>query len=78
MTQRHTHHEAARMARGYADRAVKRQQRATGTHGPPVPWITLYLQSYRRLTGRPRYAGPTPVWVALPTRRHGSVTRGQR
>lgn len=60
-----THDAAAAAARKYADRATARDRRRTGKQGPPIPWITLYMAQYRRLTGRKRYAGPRPVRVPV-------------
>lgn len=61
------HHVAAEKARGYADRTVRRTEQQVSRRGDkaprPTPWIDLYLRRYRSLTGRPRYAGPAPVWV---------------
>ena len=63
-----THSDAAALARKSADRADRRR---TYTPAPSrtemcgstgVPWIVTYMRHYRRLTGRPGYAGPAPVW----------------
>jgi hypothetical protein len=71
------HAVAAEMARGYADRTVRRTEQQVsrrGTKAPlPRPWIDLDLQRYRSLTGRPRYVGPPPVWVPAEPR-HKFVT----
>lgn len=45
------HAHAAAAARHYASRQALN----------PTEWIALYLWRYRRLTGRPGYAGPMPV-----------------
>lgn len=52
------HQQAAAAARHYASRQAR----------DAAEWIALYLWRYRRLTGRPGYAGPMPVSTRKPVR----------